>query len=222
MSFFLPQLPYARNALAPYISSETIDYHYGKHHQTYVDNLNNLTKDTQLADKTLLEVIKAAESGSAIFNNAAQVWNHSFYWQCLCPPIVASADVIAAAVIKAVKANVLTIAELVVALERDFGSVEQFKELFAKTAISLFGSGWVWLVKDKASSKLEVMHTANAQTPVAVAATAGEKIALLVCDVWEHAYYIDYRNARAKYIDAFWHLVNWDFVCSNLKLIANS
>ncbi|MCP5140825.1 MAG: superoxide dismutase [Fe] [Chromatiales bacterium] len=191
MAFELPALPYADDALAPTISAETIAFHYGKHHQTYVTNLNNLTKDTDMASKTLEELICSTTGG--VFNNAAQVWNHTFYWNCLSPngggePTGALADAINGA----------------------FGSFEEFKKQFSQTAITTFGSGWAWLVKDK-DGKLALRSTSNAANPM----TNGET-PLMTCDVWEHAYYIDYRNARPGYVDAFWKLVNWDFVAANL------
>lgn len=190
MTFTLPQLPYAKDALAPYISAETIEYHYGKHHQAYVDNLNKLIVGTEFADKKLPEIIKTASGG--IFNNAAQIWNHSFYWQCLKPNGGGEPK-----------------AEVAQILIASFGSVAKFKEEFAKAATTLFGSGWTWLVKDQ-QGKLAIISTSNAATPM----TSGQK-ALMTCDVWEHAYYVDYRNARAKYVEAFWNLVNWDFVYNN-------
>ncbi len=182
----LPPLPYAKNALAPHISEETLDYHYGKHHQTYVNNLNNLIPNTEFENMSLEDIIKKSSGG--VFNNAAQVWNHTFYWNCLSPhgggePSGALAD----------------------AINQKFGAFATFKEEFTKCAVGTFGSGWAWLVKNSDGS-LEIMSTANAGTPM----TEG-KTALLTCDVWEHAYYIDYRNARPKYVDAFWNLVNWNF-----------
>jgi len=191
MAFELPKLPYEKNALEPYISSETIDYHYGKHHQTYVNNLNNLVAGTPDENKSLEEIILSSEGG--IFNNAAQVWNHSFYWECLSP-----------------KGGKEPTGKLLEAIEATFGNFQEFQAQFTKTAISTFGSGWAWLVKNK-SGQLEITSTSNADTPM----KHGQK-ALLTCDVWEHAYYIDYRNARPKYIDSFWNLVNWEFVASNL------
>ncbi|GAG91622.1 unnamed protein product [marine sediment metagenome] len=191
MTFTLPELPYAKGALVPYVSEETIEYHYGKHHQAYVNNLNKLIVGTKFADKSLEEIIK--ETKGPMFNNAAQIWNHTFYWNCLKPngdgePQGALAETI----------------------KKNFGSFAQFNELFAETAVGLFGSGWVWLVRNSDGS-LAVIGTSNAQNPL----TSDQK-PLLTCDVWEHAYYIDYRNARAKYIEAFWNLVNWEFVAGNL------
>lgn len=185
----LPALPYEMNALEPHISRETLEYHYGKHHKAYVDNLNNLIPNTEFAGKDLEYIILHAKG--PIFNNAAQVWNHTFYWHCLSPHSTGPQGALAQAVDKA------------------FGSLESFKEQFSKVAIATFGSGWAWLVK-KADHSLEIISTSNAQTPLTEGHTA-----LLTCDVWEHAYYIDYRNARARYVEHFWHLVNWQFVASN-------
>jgi Fe-Mn family superoxide dismutase len=190
MEHTLPTLAYELNALEPHISKETLEFHYGKHHQTYVTNLNNLIKGTEFADLSLEDIIKKSSGG--IFNNAAQVWNHSFYWNCLSPngggqPSGSLAD----------------------AINSSFGSFDKFKEEFTKTAVTTFGSGWGWLVKN-ADGSLALVSTSNAATPM----TSGQT-ALLTCDVWEHAYYIDYRNARPKYLEAFWNLVNWDFVAKN-------
>ncbi len=190
MQHELPPLPYEKNALEPHISSETLDYHYGKHHQTYVTNLNKLIVGTEFEDKALEDIITSASGG--IFNNAAQVWNHTFYWNCLSPsgggePSGAVAEAINAA----------------------FGSFEDFKEKFSTSAATNFGSGWTWLVKNQ-DGGLAVVNTSNAGTPMTEGLTA-----LLTCDVWEHAYYIDYRNARPKYVEAFWNLVNWNFVSKN-------
>ena len=190
MAFELPPLPYEKNALEPHISQETLEYHYGKHHQTYVTNLNNLTKGTGMETMALEEVIKQASGG--IFNNAAQVWNHSFYWNCLSPNGGGEPTGAVAA-----------------AIDKAFGSFSAFKEKFSTSAVTNFGSGWTWLVKT-ADGGVEIVNTSNAGTPL----TEG-KAALLTCDVWEHAYYIDYRNARPKYVEAFWSLVNWDFVAKN-------
>lgn len=191
MAFELPALPYAKNALAPHISEETIEYHYGKHHQTYVNTLNTLVPGTEFEGQTLEEII--CKSTGGIFNNAAQVWNHTFYWNCLKPngggePTGALAE----------------------AINKTFGSFDKFKEEFTKTAIGTFGSGWAWLVK-KSDGSLALASTIGAGNPM----TSGDK-PLLTCDVWEHAYYIDYRNARPKYLETFWALVNWDFVAKNL------
>ena len=191
MSFELPALPYEKNALEPHISAETLEYHYGKHHNTYVVNLNNLIKGTEFEGKSLEEIIKTSTGG--IFNNAAQVWNHTFYWHCLSP--------------KGGNAPTGAVAE---AINKAFGSFDAFKEELTKSAIGDFGSGWTWLVK-KADGSLAIVNTSNAATPL----TNGDK-PLLTVDVWEHAYYIDYRNARPKYLENFWALVNWEFVAKNL------
>ena len=191
MSIELPPLPYDMDALAPHISKETLEFHYGKHHKTYVDNLNKLLPGTPYEEKSLEEIIMTSEGG--VFNNAAQIWNHTFYWNCLTPNSNAPKG------------------ELKAAIEKQFGSFEAFKEAFTKTAVTTFGSGWGWLVKKKDGS-LDLMSTSNADTPMRHQATA-----LLTCDVWEHAYYIDFRNARPKYLDAFWQLVNWDFVEKNFS-----
>lgn len=187
----LPPLPYSKTALSPYISEETLEYHYGKHHAAYVNNLNKLIVGTEFENASLEEIIMQSKGG--IFNNAAQVWNHTFYWHCLSPnggsePKGALND----------------------ALVRHFGSIETFKEQFTQTAIGTFGSGWAWLVQDD-NGELSIVSTSNAGTPM----TSSLK-PLLTCDVWEHAYYIDYRNARPDYLNAFWSLVNWDFAIENL------
>lgn len=189
MKFELPTLPFAKNALTPYLSAETLEYHYGKHHQTYVTNLNKLIVNTEFENKTLIDIVTSATG--AIFNNAAQHWNHTFYWNCLSP----TQAVLPEALEKA--------------LSQAFGSVDKFKETFTASALALFGSGWTWLVKDK-SGTLSIVNTSNAANPM----TNGQ-VPLLTCDVWEHAYYIDYRNARAQYVDAFWHLIDWQFVHQN-------
>ncbi|MDC8011980.1 superoxide dismutase [Fe] [Tahibacter soli] len=191
MAIELPPLPYARDALAPHISAETIDYHYGKHHQTYVTNLNNLIPGTEFENLSLEEIVRKSSGG--VFNNAAQIWNHTFYWNCLAPngggePSGKLADAINAA----------------------FGSFAAFKEQFTKTAIGTFGSGWAWLVQ-RPDGSLALVSTSNAATPL-----TGTDTPLLTCDVWEHAYYVDYRNARPKYVEAFWNLVNWDFVAKQM------
>lgn len=191
MEHTLPVLPYELNALEPHISKETLEYHYGKHHQTYVTNLNNLIKDGAFADMSLEEIIKQSSEG--VFNNAAQVWNHSFYWNCLSP-----------------KGGGQPTGKLANAINSTFGSFDKFKEEFTKKAITTFGSGWAWLVKNS-DGTLALVSTSNAGTPM-----TSNQTALLTCDVWEHAYYIDYRNARPKYVEAFWNLVNWDFVAKNL------
>jgi Fe-Mn family superoxide dismutase len=190
MTHALPALPYEKNALEPHISAETLEYHYGKHHQTYVTNLNNLIAGTEFEGLSLEDIVKKSAGG--IFNNAAQVWNHTFYWNSLSPngggePSGALAEAINAA----------------------FGSFENFKAEFTKTAVTTFGSGWAWLVKN-ADGSLALASTSNAGCPL----TAGQT-PLLTCDVWEHAYYIDYRNLRPKYLEAFWSLVNWDFAAQN-------
>lgn len=190
MEHTLPALPYAMDALAPTISQETLEFHYGKHHKAYVDNLNNLIKGGEFENSTLEEIVKKSSGG--IFNNAAQVWNHTFYWNGLTPsssgaPTGALAD----------------------AINAKWGSFDNFKVEFSKTAVTTFGSGWAWLVKTPAG-ELELVSTSNAATPL----TTDNK-ALLTCDVWEHAYYIDYRNARPKYVESFWSLVNWEFVAAN-------
>lgn len=192
MSFELPTLPYAQDALEPYISAETLEYHYGKHHQAYVNNLNNLIQGTEFANASLEDIIRKAEGG--IYNNAAQVWNHTFYWNCLSPNGGGEPSG--------------PLAERIVTA---FSSFDDFRTQFTQAAATLFGSGWAWLVQD-ASGNLAIRQSSNAGNPM----RDGE-VPLMTCDVWEHAYYIDYRNARPKYIDAFWHLVNWDFVASNLS-----
>jgi Fe-Mn family superoxide dismutase len=192
MEHTLPPLPYAMDALQPHISKETLEYHHGKHHQTYVTNLNNLVKGTEFENAALEDIVRKASGG--IFNNAAQVWNHTFYWNCLAP-----------------RAGGEPGGALGEAIKRRFGTFQDFKQQFTQTAVTTFGSGWAWLVKNPEGS-LDLMSTGNAQTPM----TSG-KTALLTCDVWEHAYYIDYRNARPKYVEAFWNLVNWDFVARNFS-----
>ncbi|EED36508.1 superoxide dismutase (Fe) [Luminiphilus syltensis NOR5-1B] len=191
MAFELPALPYERDALAPHISSETLDYHYGKHHQTYVDKLNGLVEGTDNAEKSLEDIIKSSDGG--LFNNAAQVWNHTFYWHCLSP-----------------NGGGEPTGPIAEAINSTFGSFEAFKEQFTNSAINNFGSGWTWLVK-KADGSIALANTSNAGCPITDDVTP-----LLTVDVWEHAYYVDYRNARPKYMEAFWNLVNWDFVNSNL------
>ena len=191
MEHKLPELPYAGDALAPHISAETIEYHYGKHHKTYVDNINRLIAGTEFENLSLEDIVKKSSGG--IFNNSAQIWNHSFYWNCLSPNSGGEPS-----------------GELANAINNSFGSFAEFKEQFTKTAVTLFGSGWAWLVKNS-DGKLSIEAASNAGTPV----KEGKNV-LLTCDVWEHAYYIDYRNARAKYVEAFWNLVNWNFVATNL------
>ena len=192
MEHKLPELPYAKDALAPNISAETLEYHYGKHHKTYVDNLNKLIPGTEFENMNLEEIVKKASGG--IFNNAAQIWNHTFYWNCLSP-----------------KGGGEPSGAIANTLIENFGSFEQFKEKFTNAAVTLFGSGWTWLVKNQ-DGNLAIEATSNAGNPL----KDGKKL-LLTCDVWEHAYYIDYRNARAKYIEAFWKLVDWEFVARNLS-----
>lgn len=190
MEHKLPELPYALDALAPHISKETLEYHYGKHHQAYVTNLNNLIKGTEFENASLEDIIKKSSGGT--FNNAAQVWNHTFYWHSLAP-----------------KAGGEPSGALADAIKKKWGSYAAFKEAFSKAAVGTFGSGWAWLVK-KADGSVDLVTTSNAATPL----TTSDK-PLLTCDVWEHAYYIDYRNARPKYVEAFWSLVNWSFASKN-------
>jgi len=185
----LPPLPYARDALEPYMSGETLDYHYGKHHKGYVDKLNSLISGTEFGDASLEELV--AESAGEIFNNAAQVWNHTFFWNCLSPRRQSPGRDVS----KALEA---------------LGGLESLQTQFDKAASGLFGSGWTWLVKD-ARGSLKIMTTSNANTPVREG-----HVALLTCDLWEHAYYIDHRNDRAAYLKSFWPLVNWKFVAANL------
>lgn len=187
----LPPLPYAKDALAPYISAETLEYHYGKHHQAYVDNLNKLVAGTDLDQLPLEQIVQRAQG--PIFNNAAQVWNHTFYWNCLRP-----------------KGGGEPTGKLAEAINQAFGSFANFKQQFTQAAVGLFGSGWAWLVK-KRDGSLAIVQTGNAGNPM----TTGET-PVLTCDVWEHAYYIDYRNARAKYVENFWNLVNWDFAATHI------
>ncbi|PHM28557.1 superoxide dismutase [Fe] [Xenorhabdus budapestensis] len=191
MSFELPALPYAKDALEPHISAETLEYHYGKHHNAYVVNLNNLIKDTEFAGKSLEEIIKISEGG--IFNNAAQVWNHTFYWHSLSP-----------------NGGGEPTGKVAEAINNSFGSFAEFKQQFTDAALKNFGSGWTWLVK-KTDGSLAIVNTSNAATPL-----TGENKPVLTVDVWEHAYYIDYRNARPQYLEHFWALVNWKFVEENL------
>ena len=190
MEHTLPPLPYAMDALAPHISKETLEYHYGKHHQTYVTNLNNLIKGTEFENAALEEIIKKSSGG--VFNNAAQVWNHTFYWNGMTPASTGTPT-----------------GPLADAISAKWGSFDKFKEEFGKSCAGNFGSGWTWLVK-KADGGVDIINTSNAATPL----TGADK-PLLTCDVWEHAYYIDYRNARPKYVETFWKLVNWDFAAKN-------
>ena len=185
----LPKLPYEMNALEPHISQKTLEFHYGKHHAGYVNNLNKLIAGTPFEGKSLEEIVKTSQGG--MFNNAAQVWNHTFYWNCMTPnPKKAAPE-----------------GKLMEAIVRDFGGFEAFKEKFVNACVTLFGSGWAWLVADK-EGKLSIVQTSNAQTPLT---TEGVK-PLLVCDVWEHAYYLDYQNLRANYVNEFWQIINWEFV----------
>jgi len=197
MPFELPTLPYAKNALAPYISENTINYHYGKHHQAYVTNLNNLIAGSDLASKSLEEIIKISANDKTkigIFNNAAQVWNHTFYWHSMKP-----------------NGGGKPTGEILNKIVADFGSFENFVSEFKNAGATQFGSGWAWLVLD--NNKLKVVKTGNAETPLTTSAKP-----LLTMDVWEHAYYLDFQNARPNYIDTFLnHLVNWDFANENLK-----
>jgi Fe-Mn family superoxide dismutase len=186
----LPELPFSKDALAPHISAETIDYHYGKHHQAYVDNLNRMIPGTEFESMELVDIVKSASGG--IFNNAAQVWNHTFYWNCLSP-----------------QGGGEPAGKLMDAIAASFGSFAAFKDEFSKTAVGTFGSGWAWLVKN-ADGTLVLESTSNADTPV-----KSGKTPLLTCDVWEHAYYVDYRNARPGYVESYWNLVNWEFVAKN-------
>ncbi len=189
MEHTLPQLPYSLDALAPTISKETLEYHHGKHHQAYITNLNNLIKGTEFENATLEEIVKKSSGG--VYNNAAQHWNHSFYWNCLTPK---SAE---------------PTGKLADAINAKWGNFAAFKDAFNKSAAGNFGSGWTWLVK-KADGSVDIVNTGAAGTPLTTA-----DVALLTCDVWEHAYYIDYRNARPKYLEQFWTVANWDFAAKN-------
>jgi Fe-Mn family superoxide dismutase len=191
MAFEQPPLPYARDALEPHISAETLEFHYGKHHKTYVDKLNGLAEGTDLENKTLEEVVRSSDGG--VFNNAAQIWNHTFYWHCLSPNGGGAAS-----------------GPVAESIDKAFGSFDKFKEEFTNSAVNNFGSGWTWLVK-RADGSVAIVNTSNAGTPL----TDASVTPLLTVDVWEHAYYIDYRNARPKYMEAFWALVNWEFVNDN-------
>lgn len=192
MQHTLPELPYAMDALAPHISKETLEYHYGKHHAAYVTNLNNLVKGTEFENSSLEDIVKKSTGG--VFNNAAQIWNHTFYWHCLSP-----------------NGGGAPTGQLADAINAKFGSFDAFKEAFTKSAIGNFGSSWTWLVK-KTDGSVDIVNTSNAATPL----TTQDK-PLLTCDLWEHAYYIDYRNARPKYIETFWNLVNWEFASKNFE-----
>jgi len=193
MSIILPALPFQKEALEPYISRETVEFHYEKHHRGYVNKLNELIPGTQFEKLDLLTIVTHPNATGPIFNNAAQVLNHNFYWDCLTPNQSSP------------KPALLT------ALEKAFGSFDAFKAQFSQVALNTFGSGWAWLVKEKEGA-LKIVSTSNAGNPL-----LDKKIPLLTCDVWEHAYYIDYRNARAKYIEHFWHLVNWSYVFDNFN-----
>ena len=190
MAFELPALPYERDALEPHISKETLDYHYGKHHNTYVVKLNGLVEGTELEGKDLEEIIKTSQGG--VFNNAAQIWNHTFYWHCLSP-----------------NGGGEPTGELADAINAAFGSFEAFQKQFTESAVNNFGSGWTWLVKNT-DGTVAIVNTSNAATPLTT-----DQTALMTCDVWEHAYYIDYRNVRPDYLAAFWKLVNWEFIAAN-------
>lgn len=194
MKHVLPELAYDRHALAPTLSEETLNYHYGKHHQAYVDKLNELIAGTQFENLSLDEIVQQAPLGP-IFNNAAQVLNHNFYWQSLTPD----------------RAKNTLSSQLTTAIEQSFGSIVEFKKAFHQAAMAQFGSGWAWLVR-KADGTLGIETTGNANTPL-----KEDRHCLLTCDVWEHAYYIDYRNARPQYLEKFWEIVNWDFVAQNFN-----
>lgn len=189
MAFTLPDLPYAKDALEPHISTQTIEFHYGKHHQAYVNNLNGLIPGTEFENASLEEIIKKAEGG--IFNNGAQVWNHTFYWNCLSP-----------------NGGGMPEGELLIAINEEFGSFDAFKETFSKAAATLFGSGWAWLVKD-AHKKLQIVQEPNAGNPIRNGFTP-----ILTCDVWEHAYYLDQQNKRPAYVEKFWELIDWKAVAA--------
>jgi Fe-Mn family superoxide dismutase len=192
MAIELPPLPYDRAALEPHMSAETLDFHYGKHHKAYVDNANKMIEGTEFADMPLVDIIRRAQG--PLFNNVAQVWNHTFFWNCMKP-----------------NGGGEPTGKLMDAINLAFGDFATFKDEFSKTCVGTFGSGWGWLVQ-RADGSLALVSTSNANTPIATDDTP-----LLTCDVWEHAYYIDYRNARPKFVEAFWNLVNWDFVASNMK-----
>lgn len=191
----LPKLPYKRDALEPHISQKTIDFHYGQHHAAYVKNLNNLIEGSLYEKMSLEDIVR--NSDGPIFNNAAQAWNHTFYWHCMSP-----------------EKNMIPQALLMKNIERDFGSFEDFKQLFIKQAATLFGSGWMWLVSDK-NGRLSLIQTSNADTPL----TNTERFPLLTCDVWEHAYYLDQQNLRLAYLNEFWQIINWRFVEKKLSEI---
>ncbi len=215
--FELPALAYPKNGLAPWISEETLEFHYGKHHRAYVDNLNSLVPGTEFAGKSLEEIVRTAPSG-AIFNNAAQVWNHTFYFESLLPPaeiakrrgrgdLTTEAMAAAPDIFSAPGQDALGHA-----MERTWGNFDAFREAFKALALKTFGSGWVWFVRRKDDGALAIVSTPNAETPL----KSGD-VPLLTCDVWEHAYYVDYRNRRGDYVDRFWHLVNWDKVSERFE-----
>jgi Fe-Mn family superoxide dismutase len=190
MEHQLPALPYAMDALQPHISKETLEFHYGKHHQAYVTNLNNLIKGSEFENMSLEDIVRKSSGG--VFNNAAQIWNHTFYWHSLSP-----------------KGGGKPSGDLAKAIDAKFGSFDEFKKQFSAAAVGTFGSGWAWLVKHKDGS-VAIESTSNAATPLTT-----DRKPLLTCDVWEHAYYIDYRNRRPDYVAAFWNLVNWEFASKN-------
>ena len=193
MAFELPKLPYDMTALQPHLSKETLEFHYGKHHKAYVDKLNGAVEGTPFAKMSLDDIVRESKEPK-VFNNAAQAWNHAFYWKCLAP-----------------KAGGEPRGALATAINKSFGNFADFNAKFTDLAATLFGSGWAWLVK-KSDGSLALVPTKDAGNPM-----TGGHTPLLTCDVWEHAYYIDYRNARPKYIEAFWKLVNWEFVQKNLE-----
>ncbi len=194
MKIELPELPYALNALEPYISRETLEYHHGKHHKAYVDKTNQLIEGTEYANMELEAIIKKATGG--LFNQSAQIWNHTFYWNSMAPNAGGDPN-----------------GPIADAIRESFGSFEEFRKQFNEKTAANFGSGWGWLVKNKSDNKLAIVETDDAKT----ALTDENVVPLMTCDVWEHAYYIDYRNARPKYLEAFWNLVNWDFVNRNFE-----
>jgi len=193
MTVELPKLPYAMDALAPYMSRETLDYHYNKHHRGYVDKLNELIEGSKYAHATLEDIVRSADG--AVFNSAAQVWNHNFFWQSMAP-----------------HAGNKPVGQLADKLQQSFGSFDKFCTAFAHQALEHFGSGWTWLVENNDRS-LSVISTSNAATPI----TSDHQRPLLACDTWEHAYYIDYRNERARYLEGFWHVVDWEVVAQRLN-----
>jgi Fe-Mn family superoxide dismutase len=192
MEHTLPVLPYAIDALQPHMSKETLEFHHGKHHQTYVTNLNNLVKGTEFEQASLVDIVK--RSSGPVFNNAAQIWNHTFFWNCLTPTTSGHPT-----------------GALAAAIDAKWGSLAAFQEAFTKSALGNFGSGWTWLVK-KADGSVDIVNTSNAATPL-----SGADVPLLTCDVWEHAYYIDHRNRRPDFLAAFWKLTNWTFAEHNYE-----